>query len=79
MLMFLLVYLREIRQRNAMFLQNGFYILVVWYGTQRFVWEFLKPYPKLLGALNLFHMLCLAMIAYGLLMIARSRDLRPAV
>lgn len=79
MLIFLLIYLREIRRRNAMFLQNGFYILVVWYGAQRFMWEFLKPYPKLLGPLNLFHMLCLAMIAYGFFMIARSRDLRPAV
>jgi|SRR5579871_1810888 len=79
MLVFLLIYLREIRRRNALFLQNGFYVLVVWYGTQRFMWEFLKPYPKLLGPLNLFHILCLAMIAYGFFMIARSRDLRPAV
>jgi prolipoprotein diacylglyceryltransferase len=79
MLLFLLWYLRGIARGNALFVCDGFYVFVAWYGAQRFMWEFLKPYPKLLGPLNLFHMLCLAMIAYGFFMIARSRDLRPAI
>jgi prolipoprotein diacylglyceryltransferase len=79
MLMFLLIYLRGIARGHTLFLRKGFYVFVAWYGAQRFMWEFLKPYPKLLGPFNLFHMLCLAMIAYSSFMIARSRDLRPAV
>jgi len=79
MLVFLLLYLRGIAQGSALFLRDGFYVFVAWYGTQRFMWEFLKPYPKLFGPFNLFHMLCLAMMAYASFMIVRSNDLRPAV
>jgi prolipoprotein diacylglyceryltransferase len=79
MLAFLVIYLQGIARGQALFLRDGFYVFVAWYGAQRFMWEFLKPYPKLLGPLNLFHMLCLLMIAYAFFMIDRSRDLRPAV
>ncbi len=33
------------------------------YAAQRFVWEFLKPYPRVLGPLDLFQLLALVMIA----------------
>ena len=32
---------------------------VGWYGLQRFVWEFFKPYATLIGPFNLFHLVCL--------------------
>ena len=42
-------------------------------GVQRFAWEFLKPYPDLVGPLNLFQLLALAMIFYALTFDARAR------
>ena len=79
MLLLLLIYLRGIARGQPLFLRDGFYLFVACYAAQRFMWEFFKPYPKLLGPLNLFHMLCLLMIAYAFFMIERSNDLRPAV
>lgn len=77
MLVFLVVYLAAVAQRSAVFLRDGFYLFVAYYGVQRFVWEFLKPYPALFGPFNVFHLLCLAMIAYSLVMIGRTRELHP--
>jgi phosphatidylglycerol:prolipoprotein diacylglycerol transferase len=77
MLAFLAVYLAAIARRSTAVLANGFYLFVLAYGLQRFVWEFLKPYPKIFGPFNVFHLLTLAMIAYGLLMMARNRELHP--
>jgi hypothetical protein len=51
-------------------MRNGFYLLVVTYAAQRFLWEFLKPYATLAGPFNIFHLVCLAVIAYGVAMIA---------
>ena len=45
---------------------HGFHALVIVYAGQRFIVEFFKPYPSLLGPLNLFHLLTLGMLAYGL-------------
>jgi phosphatidylglycerol---prolipoprotein diacylglyceryl transferase len=78
MLVFLVVYLAAIARGSAMFLREGFYLFVIVYGAQRFAWEFLKPYPKLFGPFNVFHLLCVIMIAYGLVMIGRTRELHPA-
>ena len=50
------------------------FILV--YAAQRFVWEFLKPYPRLLGPLDLFQLLALAMIVYALIFDGRARRAR---
>ena len=77
MLVFLAAYLAAAR-RSAAVLDNGFYLFVITYGAQRFAWEFLKPYPKIFGPFNVFHALTLVMIAYGLLMMARNRELHPA-
>lgn len=56
-------------RRDPFFLRNGFYLLVLWYAVQRFVWEFFKPYRTIVGPLNLFQMICLGLIAYSILMI----------
>jgi prolipoprotein diacylglyceryltransferase len=53
-------------------MQDGFYWMAIAYGAQRFVWEFLKPYPPLAGPLNHFHLLCLVLVTYGVLMLRRS-------
>lgn len=45
---------------------HAFHAMIIVYAGQRFLWEFLKPYPKLLGPLDLFHMLMLGLIVYGL-------------
>ena|SRR5688572_10378164 len=77
MLVFLVVYLAAVARGSKMFVRDGFYLFVLFYGVQRFLWEFLKPYPAVLGPLNVFHLLCLAMISYSLFMIAgSSRGLR---
>lgn len=51
---------------------HGFHVLAIFYGGQRFAWEFLKPYPALVGPLNLFHLLSLGLIAYGVVWIGRG-------
>ena len=76
---FLAVYLSALARRSVLFLRDGFYLLVVWYAAQRFLWEFLKPYPKLVGPFNLFHLTCAALAAYGLMMLGRKNELRSAV
>jgi len=47
--------------------RHAFHALIIFYAGQRFLWEFLKPYPAVLGPLNVFHLLMLGLIAYGLL------------
>jgi len=78
MLVFLAVYLGAIARSSAVVSRDGFYIFVAYYGVQRFVWEFLKPYPTVIGPFNVFHLLCVAMIAYSLVMIGRNREPHPA-
>ena len=78
MLVFLVIYLGAVARGSSLFLRDGFYLFVAYYGAQRFLWEFLKPYPTLIGPLNVFHILCLAMIGYAILMIGRNRELHPS-
>ncbi len=73
MLLFLLAWLAGLRVRAPWAMRRGFYALCAWYGTQRFAWEFLKPYPGVVGPLNLFHLLCGALVVYGLVYFARDR------
>ena len=58
--------------------RRGFYYFCLFYGAQRFGWEFLKPYPEIVLGLNLFHILSLAMICYGVVMLRRSEKYRDA-
>ncbi|MDR3508162.1 MAG: prolipoprotein diacylglyceryl transferase [Caulobacteraceae bacterium] len=65
MAVFLAAYLIGLARRAPWAMRRGFYVLCTVYGLQRFVWEFLKPYPRLLGPFNLFQLLCLGLVAYG--------------
>jgi len=65
MAVFLAIYLTALARRAPWALRRGFYAMCLWYGLQRFAWEFLKPYPPLIGPLNIFHVLCGGLIAYG--------------
>ena len=65
MLFFLLVYVAALALRRRWATCRSFYVLAGWYGAQRFAWEFLKPYPRLIGPLNIFHLLCLGLVAYA--------------
>ena len=73
MLGFLGVYLLALARRVDWTRGRAFYIFVFFYAAQRFVWEFFKPYPDLLGPLNLFQLLAFAMMLYALVFDARVR------
>lgn len=67
MALFLAVYLPA-RLRGARWASaHAFHAMIIVYAAQRFAWEFLKPYPKLVGPLNIFHLLMMGLIAYGVL------------
>lgn len=79
MALFLAVYLEGLWRRRPWALQRGFYAMCIWYGTQRFCWEFLKPYPQLIGPFNVFHVLCLGLAIYGwVYYVADRRRQQPA-
>jgi hypothetical protein len=47
--------------------------MIIFYACQRFLWEFLKPYPAVLGPLNVFHLLMLGLLIYGITWWHRDR------
>jgi phosphatidylglycerol---prolipoprotein diacylglyceryl transferase len=73
---FALVYVIGVRRRDRYLIDNGFYLAVGYYGLQRFVWEFLKPYGALIGPFTLFHVLSAALVVYAVVMIATTRKPR---
>lgn len=73
MLLFLAVYVLGLARRWPWAMRNSFHILCLWYGLQRFAWEFLKPYPTPLGPFNLFHAISAGLIVYGAWMYGRTR------
>lgn len=79
MLVFLTIYLAAIRRRSPFALAQGFYLLVGCYALQRFIWEFFKPYPALVGPLNLFQILCMMLLLYSVFMMSRNHDHRAAL
>ncbi len=70
---FALVYVMMVKRGSVFWKQNGFYLAAGFYGTQRFLLEFLKPYAAIAGPLTLFQLLSLALIGYALVMVA-TRD-----
>ncbi len=74
MLAFLGIYLFQIARQNSFVLRHGFYLFVGTYAVQRFIWEFLKPYPRVVGPFNVFHIICLALLSYSLLMMSRNHE-----
>ncbi len=53
-------------RRSPWMLAQGFYLIVGVYGAQRFAWEFLKPYARVLGPFNVFHLLAALLCAYAI-------------
>ena len=73
MLIFLAVYLLALARRARWTGDRAFYLFILFYAAQRFVWEFLKPYPRLLGPLDVFQLLALAMMIYALVLDGHAR------
>ena len=73
MLGFLGVYIAALGRRAKWTRTRAFYLFVLFYAVQRFFWEMLKPYPRIVGPLDVFQLLALAMIGYALLFDARAR------
>lgn len=69
---FAAVYVWTVIRGNVFVLRNGFYLVLVFYGLQRFLWEFWKPYAALAGPLTLFHLLSLAILLYAVAMLATA-------
>jgi phosphatidylglycerol---prolipoprotein diacylglyceryl transferase len=69
---FLGLFLLLLRQGHQLAVRTGFYLFVGVYAGQRFAWEFLKPYGTVLGQLNLFHLLSLALVAYAFFFACRE-------
>ena len=69
---FAVVYLWRVLRHDRFVIAQGFYLAVVFYGAQRFVWEFFKPYGTLVGPFTLFHLLSAAVLVYAVVMIATA-------
>lgn len=65
MLAFLAIYLAALARNARWATSDAFYVLVFVYGTQRFIWEFFKPYPRLIGPFDVFQLAAVAMITYA--------------
>jgi hypothetical protein len=77
---FLAIYLAALRGDRPWARRHAFHAMICVYAAQRFTWEFLKPYPTLIGPLNLFHLLMLGLFIYGLVWWRRGNpDSEPAV
>jgi len=68
---FAIFYFLLLRRRPAIASAGGFYLFAGFYGAQRFIWEFLKPYPPVLGPLNVFHLAAAALVIYAVFMLLR--------
>lgn len=73
MLSFLAVYWHALVGQRSWAIRHGFHSFVFAYASQRFAWEFLKPYPKLLGPFNVFHLVMVGLGIYAIIWIARDR------
>jgi prolipoprotein diacylglyceryltransferase len=69
---FAALYVARILNRDRFWIDQGFYLAVGYYGLQRFVWEFIKPYGPVLGPFTLFHFLSLALVIYAAAQIATA-------
>ena len=62
---FALAYVAMMARGSDFWKANGFYLAVLFYGAQRFVWEFLKPYDTAIAGLTLFQIISLLLITYA--------------
>jgi phosphatidylglycerol:prolipoprotein diacylglycerol transferase len=65
MALFLAAFVPMLRRAYRIATSAGFYLFVGVYAGQRFLWEFIKPYGTIIGPLNLFHLICLALLVYA--------------
>jgi len=72
MMLFFIYSLWVYRQDRVWFEKKIFYIFVLYYASERFVWEFLKPYETVIFGLNLFQLVCLALMVYAIINLKRS-------
>ena len=79
MLLFLGFYLNGLRTHSQLVRAQGFYLFTGCYAVQRFAWEFLKPYPHVIGPFNVFHLICIALFGYSVFMMRQSHELSAAV
>ena len=64
--LFLIVFFGSYEKHTVFWQNQGFYLFIFIYASQRFLWEFLKPYASLGSShLNLFQWLCLALMLYA--------------
>lgn len=66
MALFIAVFVVARRRGAGWARHHAFHAFAIWYGAQRFVWEFFKPYPNLVGPFNLFHLICGGLVVYGI-------------
>jgi len=65
-------YVVAVIRRDGFVIANGFYLVLIYYALQRFIWEFFKPYAALIGPLTLFHLLSLFILFYASVMLATA-------
>ena len=70
---FLGFYWNALVRKRAWATAHGFHYFALAYAAQRFAWEFLKPYTKIIGPLNVFHLLMIGLAIYASLWIAAGR------
>jgi prolipoprotein diacylglyceryltransferase len=70
---FALFFFRWLRRRPQNVSAYGFYLFAGFYGAQRFAWEFLMPYPRVIGPLNVFHLAASILPLYAIFMLRRVR------
>ncbi len=75
---FAVFYIAAVLRRDDYVVANGFYLALAWYGLQRFLWEFLKPYGALVGPLTVFHLLSLFILLYAVFMLMTAPALRSS-
>jgi phosphatidylglycerol---prolipoprotein diacylglyceryl transferase len=69
-------YVVAVIRQNSFVIANGFYLVLIYYALQRFIWEFFKPYAALIGPLTLFHLLSLFILFYAFVMLATTPHAR---
>lgn len=74
---FAALYIGAALNRNNFIVTNGFYLALLYYAIQRFIWEFLKPYGALIGSFSLFHLLSLVILIYAAAMLVTAPAARP--
>lgn len=57
---------------RLLFQATMFYYFILFYASERFILEFLKPYKSIIVELNLFQILCLILIFYSLYQLRKS-------